>query len=92
MFGPQPSDEKTPALISWQQLAELIAAMPAEDRAKPVLSQNGNTGAYFGFVGIHRTEDDQDLDLPANTPVLTDDNNWFYYQNGVAMRSRHDPH
>lgn len=79
-------------LLSWQQLADLVAQMPEHERALPVLLQNRTTGAYFGVTGIRRTEDDESMDVPPQTPVLNDDYNWFYYLNGEPSRNRYAPY
>lgn len=78
-------------LLTYRKLAELISQMSPEDQAKPIVSQNNETGAYFGFTEIIRATND-DIDLPEGFPILKDDNNWLWYKNGEVCRNYYDPH
>jgi hypothetical protein len=63
-------------LLTWQQLAELIKAMPESKRFSPVLRQDENTGDFVGFSGIRETEAGDSMDepaLPEGTLILKED-------------------
>jgi hypothetical protein len=78
-------------LLTWDDLAKLIAQMTPEKKAQPVLGQNSSTGAYFGYTGIRETEDDEWEHMPGKQPVLCDDHNWLWFENGTIKRSRYYP-
>lgn len=48
-------------LMTWDDLAAEIAKMSPKERACPVLSQDTNTGDFFGYEGV----EPPDLDVPA---------------------------
>ena len=76
-------------LLTWEELAALIATMNEEHRKMPVLSQNGQTGAFFGFTGITFSDSEAN---PPDHPMLDDDNNWYYInKQGQPTRARHQP-
>lgn len=87
---PEHEDDEDDKLLSYDDLAALIAQMSPDDRAKPVLSQNGTTGAYYGFNSIGKVDGEWDL-MPDGHPILDADDNWLWYQNGKVKRSRHEP-
>jgi hypothetical protein len=79
-------------LLTYNDLAKLIAEMSPEDKAKPVLSQNNSTGAFFGFEKIDRTEDESDEFMPINHPILDGADGWFFYHKGKPTLSvRYEP-
>jgi len=78
-------------LLTYNDFVKLIETMSPEDRNRPMLSQNSNTGAFFGFNGIRQVEDGECELMPVGHPVLADDYNWLWYQNGEIKRSRYEP-
>lgn len=71
---------KNPSLLTWNELAKLID-MSESERNQHVVSQNDSTGAFFGFIGIEKSDEDQDL--PNGHIILIDDANWYRIKNGV---------
>lgn len=79
-------------LLTYNDLAKLIAEMSPEDKAKPVLSRNTSTGAFYGFEKIDYTEDETDEFMPVNHPILYGADGWFFYHKGKPKLSvRYEP-
>ncbi len=48
-------------ILTWWEVAERINMMPLDERAKPALTQDDNTGEYVGFTELV----DADPETPA---------------------------
>lgn len=64
-------------LLSWDDLAKLIAEMKPEDRKKPVLLLNTDSGCYVAFTGIGRSDDEGDA---PDHPVLEESDAYYSHE------------
>jgi len=89
MFWDDPAN-----LLTWKRLAEVISQMPEADQNKPVIAQNSNTGAYFGFQSVAATCDEfgePGPQMPSH-PILQENNQWLWQlPTGEYRQSRHQP-